>query len=180
MARTQVELGESVYQHPDTTGPILGNLLMRFPQTQRTIKNVVGYDPKNLQEQERIKNPRLLKIGYRNSQEWYDLSYDKMRVSKNGFIIDGYDEVYPLENVKFNWGTPFGTVALKMDYKTFHRFLEPKLKPKMVNPWKFKKPTSGGGSFDNLWISSIDKDTHGAAGNHQHTISINNAGGHTH
>lgn len=31
MARTQVELGESVYQHPDTTGPILGNLLMRFP-----------------------------------------------------------------------------------------------------------------------------------------------------
>lgn len=85
-----------------------------------------------------------MKIGYRNSQEWYDLSYDKMRVSKNGFIIDGYDEVYPLENVKFNWGTPFGTVALKMDYKTFHRFLEPKLKPKMVNPWKFKKPTSGG------------------------------------
>jgi len=40
-----------------------------------------------------------------------------VRVTKNGFLVNEYDEVFSLDNSYFYYGTPWGKVKVQLDYK---------------------------------------------------------------
>ena len=104
---TKVSFGTAVYD-PDNVGTIMGSLKMRLPNRYLDYQHFEGElildDPDNWQQ------------SYRTYSAWYDVHYEKVRITTNGFIVNDFGETYHLSQVDFKFGTPFGMASMKLDY----------------------------------------------------------------